>query len=227
MTRWLLNLALVLGIASLAQAHFVYVLPSSDGKSIQVVFSDSLAPDKSVPISKVGGTKLTLRSAGQDQPLKLEQVENYLASAIPGTGTRVIYGHTDYGVVQKGDNPPFRLHYHPKTILGDIFSKDVTLGLGATLEIVPVREGAGVKFLVLSGGQPLTEAEVFLRRPGSEKMEILKTDSTGHTPAYTDSGRYGVVARKIESTAGEHAGKKYQEVRHYATLVADVQLSRP
>lgn len=222
MKRIVLAVAVATGLAAVAEAHFVYVVPTEGGKGVQVVFSDNLGPDKSVPITKVAGTKLTLRAGGKDTPLKTEQVENYLAAATPGEGVRVVFGHTDYGVVQKGEGKPFRLHYHPKAVIGDPFAKDATVGKDAVIEVVPVRDGAKVKFLVVAGGKPLPDAEVFLRKPGAEKSETVKTDENGHTPATTESGRYAVVARKLDAVAGEHGGKKYEEERHYATLVVDV-----
>jgi uncharacterized GH25 family protein len=222
MNRIVMAVAAVVGLAAVAEAHFVYVVPTTDGKGVQVVFSDTLGPDKSVPITKVAGTKLTLRAGGKDTPLKAEQVENYLAAAAPGDGVRVVFGHTDYGVVQKGDNKPFRLHYHPKAVLGDPFARDATVGNEAAVEVVPVRDGGGVKFLVLAGGKALPDAEVFLRKPGAEKSETVKTDATGHTPACAEAGRYAVVARKLDTASGEHGGKKYEEERRYATLVVDV-----
>ena len=36
------------------------------------------------------------------------------------------------------------------------------------------------------------------------------------------AGRYGVYAKHVEAKRGEHAGKKFDEIRHYATLVCDV-----
>ncbi|MBU6217241.1 MAG: DUF4198 domain-containing protein, partial [Acidobacteria bacterium] len=97
-----------------------------------------------------------------------------------------------------------------------------TVGKGAVIEVVPVRDGDKVKFLVVAGGKPLAGAEVFLRKPGAEATETVKTDDAGHTPACAEAGRYAVVARKLDATPGEHDGKKYEEERHYATLVVDV-----
>jgi len=214
-----LSVAAVICLATAVEGHFVYIVPTKDGNGVQLVFSDNLGPDKSVPITKVAGTKLMLRDGGKETPLKTVQVENYLAATTPGEGVRVIFGHTDYGVVQKGEGKPFRLHYHPKAVLGDPFAKDALIGKDTLIEIIPVREGDKVKFLVVAGGKPLAGAEVFLRKPKAEKPETVKTDDSGHTPAHAETGRYAVVARKLDVVTGEHGGKKYEEERHYATLV--------
>lgn len=65
MKRIVLAVAAVVALAAVAEAHFVCIVPTKDGKGVQVVFSDDLGPDKSVPISKVAGTKLTLRAGGK------------------------------------------------------------------------------------------------------------------------------------------------------------------
>lgn len=71
----------------------------------------------------------------------------------------MVFGHTDYGVVQKGEGKPFRLHYHRKTVIGDPFAKDATFGKDAVIEVLPVRDGAKVKFLVVAGGKALPDAD--------------------------------------------------------------------
>jgi hypothetical protein len=50
----------------------------------------------------------------------------------------------------------------------------------------------------------------------------VKTDKDGFTPEYDGSGRFAVVAKRVEAKSGEHAGKKYDEARTYATLVCDI-----
>lgn len=222
MARWFSMVLALCSVTSLAQAHFVYLIPHADGKSVQLVFSDKLAPDKSVPIAKVAATKVTQRHGGKDSVLKTETVGNALQANLAGDGLKVLFGHTDYGVVQKGESKPFRLHYHPKAIIGDAFAKDATIGKEAPIEIVPVRDEKRVKFLVLADGKPLADAEVFVRKPNAEANETVKTDAKGFTPAFTEAGRYGVVARLLIVKQGEHNGKKYDEIRHYATLVVDV-----
>ena len=68
----------------------------------------------------------------------------------------------------------------------------------------------------------MADAEVTVLLPGEGK-KAAKTDKDGYTPAYDAKGRYGVFARVTEAKAGEHAGKKYDETRFYATLVMDVK----
>ena len=92
-------------------------------------------------------------------------------------------------VVAKGKGKPFRLHYHPKAVLGDPFAKEAMVGKEAVVEIVPVRAGDKVKFLVVAGGKPLADAEVFLRKPGA--LETTCESPCGNTITSPAASRIG------------------------------------
>ena len=55
--------------------------------------------------------------------------------------------------------------------------------------------------------------------PGSADK---KKDKHGFTKEFTGAGRYGVWVKYTDATPGVLDGKKYDEARHYATLVVDV-----
>jgi hypothetical protein len=61
---------------------------------------------------------------------------------------------------------------------------------------------------------------MFVFAPGDDRRQEHKTDARGEIELpLTKAGAYGFRTRFIEPAAGEHEGRKYQEVRHYATLV--------
>jgi uncharacterized GH25 family protein len=219
---------LVLAAASVAQGHFPFIVPDDKGAGAKVVFSDTLEPDTAVNIEKLANTKLTLRdSGGKESALEWKKGDGFYSVDVPGSGTRVVYGVTEYGVLQKGDAKPFKLTYYPKAVLGTATAKEATVGeKKLPLEIVAAGAAGKVKFQVLAAGKPLPEAEVTVILPGSTKSaaktKAVKTDKEGFTPEFDGSGRYGVFARQVEAKAGEHAGKKYDEIRNYATLVCDI-----
>ena len=76
-----------------------------------------------------------------------------------------------------------------------------------------------------------TDAEGFGAPPPSEGLshperstkEKVKTDKDGYTQAFEKTGRYAAYFKFNEAKSGEHDGKKYEEVRHYATLVVDLK----
>ncbi len=204
-----------------AGAHYPFVVPDENGQSAKVVFSDTLSPDTDVNVEKIGNTKLTLRDAGgKESELEWKKDTGFYAVNVPGVGDRVVYGVTDYGVLQRGDDKPFKLAYYPKAAFGAAAAKPV--GEKLPLEVAAEGGTAGkVRFRVLAAGKPVAESELMVIRPDGTK-KALKTDKDGYTTPFEGAGRYGVYAKRVEVKAGEQAGKKYDEIRSYATLVCDV-----
>ncbi len=214
--------AAVVGLfaVAVAQAHFPFIVLDAKGEAAKVVFSDNLEPDTAVNIEKIANTKLTLRDAtGKESAVEHKKGEGFLAVNVPGKGDRVLYGVTDYGVLQKGDAKPFKLAYYPKAVIGDATAKPV--GEKLPLEVVAEGKAGALRFQVLAAGKAVANSEVTVMLPGGGK-KAATTDKDGYTPVYDAAGRYGVYAKHVEAKAGEHAGKKYDEVRSYATLVCDV-----
>jgi hypothetical protein len=220
MRRMLCATAFALLAVSAAEGHFPFIVPEGKGDAAKVVFSDDLAPDTAVNVEKIANTKLTVRdSAGKESPLEWKKGDGFYAVNIPGTGDRVVYGVTDYGVLQKGEGKPFRLTYYPKAVIGTPTAKAV--GEKLPLEVVAVGAAGKVKFQVLAAGKAAPDLEVTVILPDNAKR-MVKTDKGGFTPEFEGTGRFGVVAKLIDAKAGENGGKKYDEARSYATLVCDV-----
>jgi uncharacterized GH25 family protein len=89
------------------------------------------------------------------------------------------------------------------------------------VELVPVVSGSDVKFQFLAAGKPVADVELTVIKPEGGKAKA-KTDKDGLTQAFPAKGRYGAWAKHTDAKAGEHDGKKYDEARRYATLVADL-----
>ncbi|MBX9579124.1 MAG: DUF4198 domain-containing protein [Gemmataceae bacterium] len=209
---------LTAALAAAAPAHFVFVVPQPGGKAVHVVFSDDLEPDAGVDIGKAAGLKLTARLAdGKTAPVALKVAEHHLAGELPA-GATAASGRLDYGVMQKGDAKPFLLVYHPRAVLAADPKADAP-GEAAPVEIVP-SFGGKPAFRVLAAGKPVAGVEVNVLLPDGGKRKVT-TGPDGATPGFDAPGRYGAWARHTEPKAGELAGKKYEEVRHYATLVVD------
>jgi uncharacterized GH25 family protein/N-acetylneuraminic acid mutarotase len=203
-------------------AHFVFIVPQKDGTSVKVVFSEDLEPDEGVDIEKIAGLKLNaLHDGGKQAPVECKIGEHCLVGEPGLADPRVVFGSLDYGVLRRGDAKPFLLKYHPKAVLPGADETSATLGENAPLELVPVLADTSVTFKLLAAGKPVPEAEVTVLKPDGEK-EKVQTDKDGRTRAFTESGRYVARARHDEIRSGEHDGQKYDEVRHYATLVVDL-----
>jgi hypothetical protein len=222
MSRMFGTLAIALLTTTVAQGHFPFIVPDVGGSAAKVVFSDDLNPDTNVNIEKVANTRLAFRdSGGKESALEWKKGEGFYSVNVPGTGTRVVYGTTEYGVLQKGDARPFKLSYYPKAILGVATAKEATIGEKMPLEIVAVGALGKIKFQVLAAGKPAADVEVTVMLPDSGKKAV-KTGKDGCTTEFDGTGRYGVIAKLFEAKTGDHAGKKYEEIRNYATLVCDV-----
>lgn len=223
MHRYFTALIASVAAAAAASAHFVFVVPAADGKAVTVVFSDSLEPDENVPVAKIAGLKLTAKSAGgKTAPVELKAAEHALSGTFPTAGPQMTYGSVTYGMMSRKDTKPALLVYHPKAVAAGVSAADATIGKDCPLEAVPVTEAGKTRFRLLAAGKPVVAAEGSVVLPDGKK-EKLKTDADGYTQAFAGTGRYGVWLRNVAATAGDHGGEKYEEVRHYATLVADVK----
>jgi hypothetical protein len=204
--------------ATAAYAHFVFAIPDEAGSKVNVIINEELKPSLEVGVGIIEGTKLSLRdAAGAETPLALVKEEHTLTGDLPGekTGTRLIHGLTDLGESTRGSTKPYRLLYHPKTILGDAFDAKAVVGGDVPVEIVP-RGGPGAMTLELVGrGKPVADAEITVILPDGKQQKV-KTGRDGRTPVLTQTGRYGAWARFWET-----------DVRHYATLVFDAPNALP
>lgn len=219
MNRLLVSLVSLAACAAAAHAHMVYVVPAEDGQSIIVVFSDSLDADEKVKMDKIAGLKLVARIDGKDTPVEYTKGDHSFAAKLPKTPS-VIYGTAVYGLLTKSDKPTL-LVYHPKAVFAGADAKAATIGEAAALEIVPVAEAGKTRFRLLAKGKPVSGAEGTVVLPGGVKEKVT-TDKDGYTPGFEKTGRYAAYLKLNEVKSGEHDGKKYEEVRHYATLVADL-----
>ena len=215
--------ALTLAVsATLANAHFVFILPEADHRSAKVVMNEELTPSTDVPIETIAGLKLSSTdAAGHDTALKLVKADHAFTVDLSGAPARVIYGTVDLGVVQHGPSKPNWLSYYPKTIVGDAFDPAATLGERAPVELVPVGKPGALRLKLLAGGKPVSGGQV-MAIPTQGDQAALDTDAEGLTPVIEGVGRYGFWARNVTVAAGEEGGKKYEEIRKYATLVIDV-----
>lgn len=225
----LLVLAVLLTAAAPAPAHFIWILPPRAGDSgpAQMVFSDTLAPDVNVPITKIAKTQLTARAGkGEATPARVTEAKDHyvVAPEKAAEGAVAVSGICQYGVLAKGKAEPFLLVYTAATAWqrGALKARPVWLSEGdarAALQIVP-GEGQGLPaFRVLWQGKPASHVEVTLLVPGSEAAVETKSDEQGRVSLQVPKaeGYYGIRAKMVEKKAGAHDGKQYKEVRHYAT----------
>jgi N-acetylneuraminic acid mutarotase len=132
----------------------------------------------------------------------------------------VAFGSVEYGVLTKGGAKPYMLVYHPKAIVGPINGKPIVAG--TPLELIPVPQGGRVAFQLVAAGKPVAGAEVSVLLPDGKKEKVMTGDD-GRTTGFAGTGRFAAYAKHNEAKSGEKDDKKYEEVRHYATLVVAVE----
>lgn len=208
-----------------AQAHFVFVVPdAADPTKALVVFSDDLAPDENVSIDKISGLKLTCRQAdGKESTIACKPGKHALMVEAPGSGPRLLYGSLPYAVMQKGEGKPFLLSYHPKAVIGPVSTSKLDLGVKTLpVELLPIVTGTELRFKLVAEGKPVSNAEVTVIKAMDGNKTKVTTDQDGLTPPFPAKDRYGAWSKHTIAKPGEHDGKKYDEARHYATLVVDL-----
>jgi uncharacterized GH25 family protein len=226
--RRYLAAAVVFFAAATAQAHHIWIIPDKSGTTAKAVFADFLEPDKPDTLAKVSHTKLHVRDAvGKGSPISWKKGtwkkgEDTFLLDVPGDGERTVGGECVYGVVTydhrlRKEVDPYLLAYYPKAVFGP--AADSKPWDKLPLEIVPAVSGDEVKLRVLFRGKPAANAEMRVH-PSDGEREDFKTDEKGEIKVPVKAaGAYGFQTRHIEPKGGEHDGKKYVEVRHYASLV--------
>jgi hypothetical protein len=213
--------AALLCVAPLAaSAHFVFVVPDTEGNAAKVLLSENLKPDAEVDVTLIAGTRLSLRDeAGREIPLPLDPAQHAYVVRFTARARGVVHGIADLGVMKSGERA-YVLQYYPKAILGDPFDGRTRVGKSAPIELVPTGRAGAVRLQLLVAGKPLAKADVTVVLPdGAEEMVV--TDDNGLTSVFTKPGRYGAWARHWETSDGTRDGAAYQQTRRYATLVFD------
>jgi hypothetical protein len=232
-TTRLLLVSVVLWCLSAApgKAHFLFIHigpPAEAGRAAEVFFSERAEAGDPRFIDKVAHTQLWQRDAGgKVAPLAVQKGADRLRAYLPPSGSIVVAGVCEYGVLARPMQTPFLLRYFPKAIAGNPDELNRMQPMGKTpLEIVARVEGDQLSLVALRDGKPVPKA-IFHTVDADLANEKLTAGPDGRAiwkPA--TSGRYSVYTRSVLKTAGEAGGKKYDEIREFATLALVWPLER-
>lgn len=229
--RLLLSALLFTVVVAPAQAHFLFVRilpPAEGGRSAEVYFSELAEAGDPRFVEKVAQTQLWLQTApGKFEPLKVHAAPDRLRAWLPYSGTMMVVGECKYGVVARSNQTPFLLRYFPKAIAGNPAELNAMKPYGKLpLEIVASVEGDSLKLTALRDGKPLPKAE-FTTVDASLKNDKFTADADGKaTWKPSAPGNYAVYVRDVRKENGEADGKKYEEIRDFATLAFAWPLER-
>jgi hypothetical protein len=207
--------------AAQAQAHFLFIRilpPAEVGRAAEVYFSELAEAGDPRFIGKVAHTQLWVQTKpGQVQPLQVHKAADRLRAFLPASGSVVVSGVCEYGVLSR--KTPFLLRYYPKAVAGSPEELNRMLPRKeARLEIMMTVDGDRLQLIALCEGKPLPGA-VFHTVAADLSNEQLTAGPDGRVAWKPPApGRYSVYTRQTTKQAGEAGGKRYEEVREFATL---------
>jgi Protein of unknown function (DUF3386) len=220
-------LLLVVGIGALqaspAQGHFLFIRilpPAEGGRAAEVYFSELAEAGDPRFVNKIAKTELWLQQTpGRFVTLKVHNAADRLRAWVPEEGAVVVVGRCVYGVLARPRQTPFLLRHFPKALAGPPAELNKMQAYGKLpLEIVAAFEDDGVRLTALKDGKPVPKAQ-FVTVDARLTNVQLTADEDGRAiwrpPA---AGVYSVYTRETRKESGEAGGKKYQEIRDFATV---------
>jgi hypothetical protein len=230
MSRFLLGIAGTLFLAADARAHFLFVriLPHAEaGRAAEVYFSELAQAGDPRFIDKIAGTQLWLQTKpGEFEQLTHRKGDDRLRAHLPPAGSLMVVGSCEYGVLARPKQTPFLLRHFPKAVAGNLDDLSRLKPFGKLpLEITAVYESDGLRLSALKDGQPLKDAEFVVVNERLEEMKI-RDEANGVALWRPKAGSYAIYTRLTRKQSGEAGGKKYEEIREFATLALDWPLAR-
>lgn len=231
--RFAIAAVCVLAAASVAQAHFLWLVTDASGEpsKLQVYFGEVAAPDDPALLGKVAKAEAWALGGREAKALTLKhEGESLFAELSPSEARSTVVLKHSYGVVAKG-GAPFLLNYYAKTYPSPLVGnwKEVNDAERLPLELTPRLKDGSVALRVTWKGKPLPGATVTVEGPGIEgKLEGETNDQGDFQAALPKGGLFSIRAKHSEMTAGKLDDKAYDSVRHYSTLslaYAPVQLT--
>jgi Protein of unknown function (DUF3386) len=148
-----------------------------------------------------------------------------LRAVLPADRSLVVVGECQYGVLARPNQTPFLLRYFPKAVAGAAAELnpmkprgEIPFEIQPTFEDEGKNSGGRVRLVALRNGKPIPNA-VFTRINSQLSEETIKAGPDG-TAIWTPStpGHYSVYVRETLKQPGTLDGKKYDEIREFATL---------
>ena len=216
---------------SSAQAHFLFIRilpPAEGGRAAEVYFSELAEAGDPRFIEKIAGTELWLqKTPGRFDALKVHKAPDRLRAWVPESGSMVVVGRCVYGVLARPKQTPFLLRHFPKALAGSPGELNKMRPHGKLpLEMVAAIESDGVHLTALKDGKPVPSAEFITIDANLANMK-LTADAEGRARWKPPSaGVYAVYTRDTRKESGEARGKKYEEIRDFATVAFTWPLER-
>lgn len=221
-------------ISGQAQAHFIWVdvVPTEEGQSAQVYFSETPEPGGAELVGKIGKTKVWTRTIDTAAtPLEMSAQVNddtgALAAPLAQAAPYSVAADFEYGVFRRGETA-LRLHYYAKHLAHRHVADLSSLGRdqGLALDVVPHVDGDQLRLTVLWQGKPAAGAEVILLDADGEEQKHA-ADDKGQVRVAVSSGKQAIRARVVDAKdQGELNGQAYSQAWHICTLTFALDAGR-
>ncbi|HEY1068809.1 MAG TPA: hypothetical protein VGE52_21995, partial [Pirellulales bacterium] len=154
-----LAVALAPALSATAQAHFVWISTQTEGPKLAVSAGFGEPGDWDADnAGKIAHTQYFVRHAeGQETPVELTRDGETAAyrGATESAHAVAVLGVCEYGVIQRGMNPPARLRYFAKSLVGAPDSWALANGSSKlVLDVGAKLDGDSVVLTVFSEGKP-------------------------------------------------------------------------
>jgi hypothetical protein len=202
-----------------ARAHMVW-LGLAPG-SARVWFNEAPEPGDEDLLKKLAGLRIQV---GAEALTPRVEADSLVASVPDGVGQAEV--HHEYGVIRRGQNPPFLLVYHAFGQVGAVPPADASDDSSSVADasrqprLVAVDGGPGgpPRLRAFWQGRPREGVEVrVIPIEGEETTRTTDIQGFATVPGLAE-GRAAVVVRVDEPRAGTFDDKPYESVRHYLTL---------
>ena len=214
----------VLSPATLAQAHFPWIVLDGSSGQANVYFGETAAPDDPELLKQLDGLKLFApgeRGELKEFATKLDDAA--LVAEVPQAQT-VVLSHRFGKVNRRGES--VLMHFDAKAHAAPLSGTWTTIQNTERLplEIIARLRGRQVELNVLLEGQPLADAPLYISGAGLDNIES-QTDNEGSFVCQPPAdGLLEVRAKLRTEEPGEYAGHKYTSSRHWSTLTVPVHL---
>jgi hypothetical protein len=228
-------LLLVIGIGSLqaspAHAHFLFLRilpPAEGGRAAEVYFSELAEAGDPRFVHKIASTELWLQQKpGRFVALKVHKAADRLRAWVPEEGAVMVVGRCVYGVLARPRQTPFLLRHFPKALAGPPAELNKMQAYGnLPLEIVASFEDDGIRLTALKDGKPIPKAKFVTVDAHLTNVQLTADKEGRATWRPPAAGVYSVYTRDTRKESGERGGKKYEEIRDFATVAFTWPLER-
>lgn len=217
-------LVLLTSLPLTVHAHFMWLVPTSEGKvedqTVHLIFSElASVPEADLfkLVEQVNVHQLLNGKASNELALSKSK-DGFLVKA-NDSASPVFFADKIFGVRVK-EGKAFLLQYFAKSYVGREHTlwRDTGAVPGWKLEALPVIDGQEATLHCTWNGKPLSGAEIVVQFDGDSPLEGT-TDEQGKFK-FSIEKLHLVAARikYVEPVGGELEGKKFDETRYYLTV---------